>query len=81
MHCRRDRVRLKRRVAHFELLEQLGDGHVRLRLEGLGHPVETAGLPSSCREADRIEIDSERFFREAEAAAKLEHPQHSHGLR
>ena len=63
----------RRRIAHFELMEQLGVGAFGSVWKAwdtqLKRPVALK-LPK----AARIGFDADRFLREAETAAKLEHP-------
>ena len=68
-----DRVCPRRRIAHFELLEQIGTGafgSVWKAWDTELKRVVAIKLPKT----GQLGIDVDRFFREAEAAAQLEHP-------
>ena len=67
------RVRLRRRIAHFELIEQLGTGTFGSVWKAWDTQLKRL-VALKLPKAGRINVAIERFFREAEAAAKLEHP-------
>ena len=66
---------IRRNIAHFELIEQLGVGAFSFGLEGQGHPARQGCGPQDPRARAPLGPDeAEQFIREAPAPAGLGHP-------
>ena len=66
-------IRAKRRIAHFELIEQLGVGAFGSVWKAWDTQLKRM-VALKLPKAARVDFDADRFLREAETAAKLEHP-------